>query len=90
VENLRGNARIVGTAEDKVKVTGRKSIRAMSKDAADAADRQTPIELSVQGNHITVRTNQERATGEQARLDGHRDLGTPRRKRGDSGPVRRF
>ncbi len=65
VENLRGNARIVGTSEDKVKVTGRKSIRAMNKEEADAADRQTPIEVSVQGDNVTVRTNQERATGAQ-------------------------
>jgi len=77
VENLRGNARIVGTAEDKVKVTGRKSIRAMSKNEADAADRQTPIELSVQGDHITVRTNQERATGEQ-RVSMDIEISVPR------------
>ncbi len=65
VENLRGNARIVGSPEDKVKLTGRKSIRAMSKQEADEADKQTPIEISVQGGHVTVRTNQERAMDSQ-------------------------
>jgi DUF4097 and DUF4098 domain-containing protein YvlB len=77
VENLRGNARIVGTSEDKVKVTGRKTIRAMSKEEADAADRQTPLEVSVQGDRVTVRTNQERATGPQ-RVSMEIEIAVPR------------
>ncbi len=77
IENLRGNARIIGSAEDKVKVTGRKSIRAMAKNDADAADRQTPIEVTVQGDHVTVRTNQERATGSQ-RVSMDIEISVPR------------
>jgi DUF4097 and DUF4098 domain-containing protein YvlB len=77
IENLRGNARIVGTAEDKVKVTGRKSIKAMSKAEADTADRQTPIEVTVQGDRVTVRTNQERATDSQ-RVSMDLEISVPR------------
>jgi DUF4097 and DUF4098 domain-containing protein YvlB len=77
VENLRGNARIVGSSADKVTVTGRKSIRAMSKQEADSADRQTPIELSVQGDRVTVRTNQERATGSE-RVSMEIEISVPR------------
>lgn len=77
VENLRGNARIVGTSEDKVKVTGRKTVRAMSKEEADAADRQTPLEVTVQGDRVTVRTNQERATGTQ-RVSMEIEIAVPR------------
>jgi DUF4097 and DUF4098 domain-containing protein YvlB len=77
IENLRGNARIVGSAEDKVKVTGRKSIRAMARNDADVADRQTPIEVTVQGGRVTVRTNQERVTGSQ-RVSMDIEISVPR------------
>lgn len=77
IENLRGNARIVGSAEDRVKVTGRKSIRTMAKNDADAADRQTPIEVTVQGDRVTVRTNQERVTGSQ-RVSMDIEISVPR------------
>ena len=77
IENLRGNTRIVGSSEDKVKVTGRKSVRTMAKTDADAADRQTPIEVTVQGDRVTVRTNQERVTGSQ-RVSMDIEISVPR------------
>jgi DUF4097 and DUF4098 domain-containing protein YvlB len=64
VENFRGNARIVGADVTEVKVTGRKTIRALNTESASKADSITPIEVVAQGDLIVVRTNQERAQGE--------------------------
>ena len=63
VENFRGNARIVGGDADEVKVTGRKTIRALNSDSAAQADKVTPVEVVTQGDLIVIRTNQERAAG---------------------------
>ena len=77
VENLRGNTRIVGADTQEVKVTGRKTVRAYGQSQADEANRRTPIEILAQGGQIQIRTNQERAGGQQ-RVSADIELTVPR------------
>ncbi len=77
VENLRGNARIVGVDTDEVRVTGRKTIRAMQQERADRANEQSPVEINVNGDQVVIRTNQERVLG-QERISADIDITVPR------------
>jgi hypothetical protein len=65
IENLRGNVRVIGTATDELRVTGRKTIRAMQQEDANRANTEATLEISQQGAQVIVRTNQERVTGER-------------------------
>jgi DUF4097 and DUF4098 domain-containing protein YvlB len=60
VENQRGNARIVGVDGEEVKVSGRKTVRALEADHAAQADKSTGLELVKQGEVIYIRTNLDR------------------------------
>jgi hypothetical protein len=59
-ENTRGNLKVVGADTTDIKVTGRKSIQAINQSEADRGNDSTPLEIVVQGDTITVRTNQNR------------------------------
>jgi DUF4097 and DUF4098 domain-containing protein YvlB len=63
IESFRGNARIVGTDGSAVKVTGHKTARAIDRDGADRANRETPLEVTGDSGTIIIRTNQNRASG---------------------------
>jgi len=65
VENLHGSVRITGADTQQVTAGGRKSIRALQDKDADEADRQTPVDVAVNGDMMVVRTNQDRLTGQQ-------------------------
>ncbi|MCL5744979.1 MAG: DUF4097 family beta strand repeat-containing protein [Acidobacteria bacterium] len=60
VENLRGNVKVTGGAAQEIRVTGRKSIRALSRPEAARADQRTPVEIVAQGGSWVIRTNQDR------------------------------
>jgi hypothetical protein len=81
IENFRGNARIVGVdvASDmgRVKVTGHKTVRSLNQGAADQADKSTPFEIVRDTNVVVIRTNQDRATGNQ-RLSEDMEIEVPR------------
>lgn len=77
VENLRGNTRIVGTDGEQVKVSGRKTVRALRQDDADRANTQSVFEISQNGDQVVIRTNQERATGDQ-RISADLEIIVPR------------
>jgi hypothetical protein len=77
LENLRGNARLVGTDGTAVKVEGRTIIRAMDRASAERANAQMPLVLSRQGDILFIRTSQERWTG-QERLTSEIDIAIPR------------
>ncbi|MCC6586361.1 MAG: DUF4097 family beta strand repeat protein [Bryobacterales bacterium] len=63
IENLRGNAR-VGTAEaGEIRVSGRNTVRAFSREEADKVNKSVKLELIKQGDLFVIRTNQERAEG---------------------------
>jgi DUF4097 and DUF4098 domain-containing protein YvlB len=77
IENLRGNARVVGADTEEVKVSGRKTIRAFQQSDANTANQQSPLEILATGDRIVVRTNQERASGEQ-RISADLEITVPR------------
>lgn len=63
IENINGNVRVVGGDAEEVKVEGRTTVRAFDQEDAERANRQCPLEISAQGDQITVRTNHERVSG---------------------------
>jgi hypothetical protein len=77
IENLRGNARVIGTDALEVKVTGRKTVRALQQSDADETNRQSPIEIVNQGELIVIRTNQESASGDR-RLTAELEISVPK------------
>jgi DUF4097 and DUF4098 domain-containing protein YvlB len=76
-ENLRGNLRVTGGDSTEVKISGRKSVRAMSRTRAEQAHKNTPLEMRAQGDQLFVRTNQERAGSEQ-RISADLEITVPR------------
>jgi DUF4097 and DUF4098 domain-containing protein YvlB len=71
IENFRGNSRIVGGDLDEIKVSGRKTVRAMRSEDATSADQRTQLEVVRQGDVITVRTNTDRS---DTRMRVHADI----------------
>jgi DUF4097 and DUF4098 domain-containing protein YvlB len=78
VENFRGNARIVGDDGDQVKVTGRKTVRAFQQSEADKANTETPVEVLVEGDEITIRANQDKVS-DSLRVEDDLEIKIPRR-----------
>jgi hypothetical protein len=63
IESFRGNAKITGTADTiSVKASGQETVRSFQQAEADAANKQTPLELIQQGDQIIVRTNQDKVS----------------------------
>lgn len=58
IEDFRGDLQITGSDADSVKVTGRKSVRAVDKDRADKADQGSNIEIAGDANQMTVRLHE--------------------------------
>jgi len=76
-ENPRGNIRVTGGDVTEITVTGHKSIRAFKREDADRTSQNTPIELLPQGDHLVVRTNQDRAPDNQ-RINDDIEVTVPR------------
>jgi DUF4097 and DUF4098 domain-containing protein YvlB len=64
-ENPRGNLKVTGGDSQDVEITGRKTIRAYSREEADRANGATPVEMVPQGDRLLVRTNQDRGRDDQ-------------------------
>lgn len=77
IENLRGNARVVGADGEEVKVTGRNSVRAFERPEAEKINNLCKLEIVQQGDLIIVRTNQDKATGEP-RIESELEIIVPR------------
>ncbi|MEO8127537.1 MAG: DUF4097 family beta strand repeat-containing protein [Bryobacteraceae bacterium] len=77
IENFRGNARVVGTDADEVRVSGRKTVRALQQSDADDANQRSPIELTNQNDMVVIRTNQDRAPGDRT-LNSDLEISVPR------------
>ena len=77
-ENNHGNLKITGSDTADVKVTGRKSIQAVSQSEADRANTGTALDVQVQGDQILVRTNQDRNPG-SGRISEDLEIAVPRR-----------
>ncbi len=76
VENLRGATRIIGSDTEEVKVSGRRTVRAMDRATADRAHGESPFEFNVVGDVVTIRTGIER--GEASRLSSDLEIAVPK------------
>jgi hypothetical protein len=90
VDHGRGSIRITGGDAAVLRVTGRKSVRAYDKDAADRTDQRTPVEIAIEGDRAVVRARQERASG-NVRISADIEIIVPRgvavEARGQSGDI---
>ena len=62
IESFRGNAKITGTSDATVKVSGHETVRSFQQSEADNANKETPLELIQQGDELIIRTNQDRVS----------------------------
>lgn len=76
IENLRGSLRVIGAETNEVRLTGRKSIRAMGRTEADTANEKTAVDFRAEGGVVTLRTAQEKA--ENARVRTSLEITAPR------------
>jgi DUF4097 and DUF4098 domain-containing protein YvlB len=65
IQNLEGDVKVTAAAGNQMTITARKTVRAMNRSDADAADRETSLEISDQAGRLVVRTNQDRARDNQ-------------------------
>ncbi len=77
LEPFRGNAHIVGADVTSVKVIGHTSIRSMDQKTADEAVKDIPFEIAGSGDVLTIRTNQDRASG-PLRVSAELEITVPR------------
>jgi DUF4097 and DUF4098 domain-containing protein YvlB len=77
IETFRGSVRVVGSDSTALKLTGRKTVRAMKDGDAAQANRETPIEISTEGDTVTIRCNQRKASG-KVRVNTDLELAVPR------------
>lgn len=78
IESFRGNARITGSDTDEVKVSGRKTIRALKQEDANSANNASSMEVVVSGNQVIVRTNQDRVSNNPSRLTEDLEITIPK------------
>jgi DUF4097 and DUF4098 domain-containing protein YvlB len=57
LDNLRGNLSLKGEDGGDIKVTGRKTVRAMNRDTADRANEQTRLHMERHGDLLMIRTD---------------------------------
>lgn len=62
IDNSRGSARVIGVDGEEVRVTGTKTIRALTLEDAQKENKATNLEIVRSGDQIIVRTNLERAS----------------------------
>jgi DUF4097 and DUF4098 domain-containing protein YvlB len=56
LDGVRGNVSLKGEDSGDIRISGRKSIRALNRAAADRADRDTRVHLDRQGDLLVIRT----------------------------------
>jgi DUF4097 and DUF4098 domain-containing protein YvlB len=66
IETFRGDAKITAADGTEFTLTGHKTIRAFESNEADRANSATPVEVVVEGNTVTIRCNQDKASGRAA------------------------
>ena len=69
IDNPRGNTRVTVADIEEIRVSGRKTVKAMNQAEADRANQQTKVELNSAGDTVTVNGNQERASGQRVSAD---------------------
>lgn len=69
IDNARGNTRIIAADTEQVSVSGRKTVRALSREEADKANLQTKVDCNTAGSTVTIMGNQDRADGQRVSTD---------------------
>ncbi|HEU0122673.1 MAG TPA: DUF4097 family beta strand repeat-containing protein [Bryobacteraceae bacterium] len=90
IDNPRGSARVIGVDAEEIRVTGTKTIRALTLDDAQKENKSTNFEIVRSGDQIIVRTNLERASNArqvQAELEILVPKGSSIESRGRFGDV---
>lgn len=77
IDNLRGNARIVGTDSAEVQVNGRTTVRAFDESDAKRVGEQAKLTLVSEGGQIVLRTNQAQVSNDQ-RISSDLDISVPK------------
>jgi DUF4097 and DUF4098 domain-containing protein YvlB len=77
IETFRGDAKIAGNDGTEITVNGHKIIRALEQQEADRANRETPVELVIEGNKVTLRCNQTKS-GTRAPVTTDLDVSVPK------------
>lgn len=62
IESFRGDALITGADVTEVRVLGKKSINAPQQGEADRVDKDTPLEVVIEGGQVVIRCNQNRSS----------------------------
>lgn len=76
IENSRGDVRINGVETEEIRVSGTKSVRAVTREDAERDDKSTPFEIVRSGDQILIRTNIDR-TG-TGRIRANMEISVPR------------
>ena len=76
IENSRGDVRINGVDTEEIRVTGTKSVRAVTREDAERDDKSTPFEIVRSGDQILIRTNLDR-TG-TGRIRANMEIAVPK------------
>jgi len=76
-DNPTGNIKITGGDSEDIQVTGHKTIRAFGRGDADRTNGSTPLEIQREGDHLLVRSNQDRAPDNQ-RISDDLEVTVPR------------
>ncbi|MBV8550803.1 MAG: DUF4097 family beta strand repeat protein [Acidobacteriaceae bacterium] len=77
IESFRGDAKISGGDAKEVSVSGQKSVKSVDLREADRANQQTPVEVLVDGNTVTIRCHQDRS-GSRALVTTDLEISVPR------------
>jgi DUF4097 and DUF4098 domain-containing protein YvlB len=77
IESFRGDARVTVSDGQDIKITGRKTVRALSQGDADKSNQNTPLEIVTDGNQVIIRTNQDRANS-NTRVSDDLDITLPK------------
>jgi hypothetical protein len=76
-ESLRGDVKITGTDQPEITLGGRKLVRSFEERMADVANRNTPIDIAVEGSTVIVRSHQDRADS-RSRVTANLEISVPK------------
>jgi DUF4097 and DUF4098 domain-containing protein YvlB len=76
IEDFRGDLQVIGSDSDAVKVTGRKSVRAMDQDGAEKADQNSAFEITGDSGEMTVRLRE--GSGMSGRISSALEMTVPK------------
>jgi DUF4097 and DUF4098 domain-containing protein YvlB len=62
IQTFRGDAKITATDGTEVTVGGHKTVKSFDSGEADRSNEATPVDVIVEGNTVTIRCNQDKAS----------------------------